>query len=61
MDATAEVRTMRPTSSQSMLCAALQNAAAKTNNNRADRRDILRPKVSENTPQMGVVAVLATI
>ena len=44
-----------------MLRAALQKAAAKTNNNRADRRDILRPKASEKAPQMGVVTVLAII
>jgi hypothetical protein len=44
-----------------MPCAAPQRAEAKTNNDRADKRDILRPKASEKAPQIGVVAVLATI
>jgi len=44
-----------------MVCAALQRAPANANNDRADRRDILRPKASEKAPHMGVVAVLAII
>ena len=44
-----------------MVCAALQRPDAKTNNDKADKRDTLRPKASEKAPHMGVVAALAII